>query len=64
MPSSPIFHAGSIGGSLFGSTAVLADGLAQTPERKSMVGKRTVRDRVIVRGGVIGHGSKVYAYGT
>jgi hypothetical protein len=25
MPSSPIFHAGSIGGSLFGSTAVLAD---------------------------------------
>jgi hypothetical protein len=58
MPSSPIFHAGSIGGSLFGSTAVLADGLAD-PERKSMVGKRTVRDRMIVRGGVIGHGSKV-----
>jgi hypothetical protein len=31
----------------------------QDPERKSMVGKRTVRDRMIVRGGVIGHGSKV-----
>ena len=58
MPSSPIFHAGSIGGSLFGSTAVLADDLAD-PERKSMVGKRTVRDRMIVRGGAIGHGSKV-----